>query len=144
MKDLYKRLKISADAPEDAIRGALDAADPTVRMAAEQVLLSPRRRVVYDRNRQLLVNIGELRSRLGLNYTRFWARKEFKDYWPAFTPIAEANAEPPKRRVDPMMIARAFRSAQHHSRRHAARWGGWTIAAFAGAIAVLGFLWWWY
>src|SRR5437764_7359381 len=93
MKDLYKRLGLDDAATTEAIRdarsaptgpaGALDAA---TREAAEFVLLDPRRRAVYDRNRQVLVTIGQLRSRLGLNLKPFWSRGGFGDFSYAYDP----------------------------------------------------------
>ena len=141
MRDLYKRLNLSDDANEDAIRGSLARADPQLRTAAEAILLDPRRRPVYDRNRRLLLTIASVRFELGLNFTRFWSRKEFKDFWqtPQFIPPPEDSA--PKRRVDQMMIAQAFHAARkvhHHGRHHAARWGWlWIAIVFLGAVALL-------
>ena len=128
MKDLYRRLRVHETASEEQIRSALVWADPPTRAAAETILLDSRRRPVYDRNRRVLETIGRLRSHLGLNYTRFWARREFKDFWHDVLPLNTPQPQPPKRAVDPMMIARAFRAAGRHSRRHAARWGIWWTA----------------
>jgi hypothetical protein len=144
MIDLYKRLNVLEDASDETIRQRLTSIDATTRAAAEMVLLDPRRRGVYDRNRRLLVTIGQLRFKLGLSYTRFWARGDFKDFWqhPAFTP--PPSDKKPKRRVDKMMIAQAFYTVSHHGRRHAARWGGWWIAVGAGgAGAFVVFVLWW-
>jgi len=128
MRDLYRQLGVAETASEGQIRAALGSADPQTRAAAQMILLDPRRRPVYDRNRRVLVTIGRLRSHLGLNYTRFWARREFKDFWHDVLPITDPQPQPAKRAVDPMMIARAFRAAGRHGRRHAARWGVWWIA----------------
>jgi hypothetical protein len=99
------------------------------------ILLDRRRRRVYDRNRELLSTIAELRFNLGLNYTPFWSRRQFKDFWktPTLAP-APSQAQAPQRRVDKMMIAQAFHTVRHHSRHHAARWG-W---AWAAGLIVLG------
>lgn len=142
MKDLYKRLKVEGGATEEQIRQSLGAAPPNVRGSAELILLDARRRSVYDRNRDLLLTIAQLRFDLGLNYTPFWSRRQFKDFWivPTFTTPA-APPEAPKRRVDKMMIAQAFHTARHHGRHHAARWGIWwavaLIAVGAGAAIVI-------
>ena len=128
MKDLYRQLRVHETASEEQIRAALVAADPPIRAAAEMILLDSRRRPVYDRNRRVLETIGRLRSHLGLNYTRFWARREFKDFWHDVLPMNTPQPQPAKRAVDPMMIARAFRAAGRHGRRHAARWGIWWTA----------------
>ncbi|HEY2587881.1 MAG TPA: hypothetical protein VGI81_19210 [Tepidisphaeraceae bacterium] len=144
MKDLYKRLNVPEGATEEQIRQRLPAASVDLRAASEMILLEPRRRRVYDRNRQLLVAIAQLRTELGLTYTRFWSRREFKDFWPkpavvfSATPIPVAE-EKPKRRVDKVMIAQAFHAARtvhHHSRHHVARWG-WAWAAAAITVTLV-------
>lgn len=144
MRDLYKRLNLPDDAGEEQIRSALKTAEPDLRESAEMILLEPRRRRVYDRNRDLLLTIAQLRFDLGLNYTRFWSRRQYKDFWkvPVFatpTPAPEA----PKRPVDKMMIAQAFHTAHHHSRHHAARWGWlWAIVLIViGLCGLLTILW---
>ena len=142
MIDYYKHLAIADDAPAETIRGAIaGAADPQLRRDALAVLLDPQRRHVYDRNRRLLLTIGELRLHLGLTYTRFWARADFRDFSPGLAP-ADATA-PPKRRVDAMLIAgafhgsaNAFRAVHRHGRRHAARLGGWWIGALFLVVAL--------
>lgn len=143
MIDFYKRLKLPERASEEQIRSAARIASPDLRGCAEAILLDPRRRRVYDRNRELLLTIAQLRFNLGLNYTPFWSRRQFKDFWvvPSFNPIPE-QPEKPKRRVDKMMIAQAFHSARHHSRRHAARWGwawaiGLLILGVGGLLVIL-------
>lgn len=139
MRDLYKRLELPGQASEQQIRHSLGAATPDLRASAELILLEPRRRRVYDRNRDLLLTIAQLRFDLGLSYTRFWSRRQFKDFWkaPTFTP-APVPPEAPKRRVDPAMIAQAFHTARHHGRHHAARWGWcWAIALIVLALSVL-------
>lgn len=151
MKDLYKRLNVPETATAEQIRQRLPAARADVRAAAEAILLDPRRRPVYDRNRQLLVTIAQIRFELGLNYTRFWSRREFKDFWraPAAASVfsaASISEEKPKRRVDQMMIARAFHAARkvhHHGRHQVARWGpAWAAGAIAAVIAgIVAVLW---
>lgn len=151
MKDLYKRLNVPEGATEAQIRQRLPAASAEVRAAAEMILLEPRRRRVYDRNRQLLVTIAQLRFELGLNFTRFWSRREFKDFWRTPVPVFSSTAIPqgtskPKRRVDKIMIAQAFHAARtvhHRGRHHVARWGwAWAAAGITGAVAVLVFVLW--
>lgn len=144
MRDLYKRLNLPDGGSDAQIRSALPNAPADLRQSAEMILLNPRRRAVYDRNRELLQTIAELRFDLGLNYTRFWSRRQFKDFWmvPTFTPV---NPEPqaPKRRVDKMMIAQAFQTAHHHTRHHAARWGWvWAIALIVLGLSGLLFVLW--
>jgi hypothetical protein len=136
MQDLYKRLNVKVDASEEAIRDRLALVDGATRSAAETVLLDSRRRRVYDRNREVLSTIGHIRLSLRLNYTRFWARREYRDFWQDGI-YAPPRSEPPKRgrKVDKIMIAQAFHSVRHHSRRHAARWG-WAWLAVAGCTGV--------
>jgi len=138
MQDLYKRLNLPAGASEAEIRHCLSMSDAPTRKAAEMILLDARRRHVYDRNREVLFTIGHIRLTLGLNYTRFWARREHRDFWQdgVFIP---PQSDPPKRfkKVDKMMIAQAFHTVRHHSRRHAARWGWGWLAALAGVVTTL-------
>ena len=141
MRDLYKQLGIDEQASDEAIRSAIGRADGSLAESALMILLDPRRRVVYDRNRRLLATIGQLRAHLGLNYTRLWARREFKDFWIDLS--AAPAAARPLRRVDPMLIAGAFRAAGRPGRRHAARWGAWTITAVLLALLLLAFLTFW-
>lgn len=143
MRDFYKRLNLPDAASEEQIRNSLRSASPDLRSSAELILLDPRRRRVYDRNRDLLLVIAQLRFDLGLNYTPFWSRRQFKDFWrvPTFTPVTPAP-EAPKRRVDKIMIAQAFHTARHHSRHHAARWGwlwavGLIIVGLGGLLFVI-------
>lgn len=139
MRDLYKRLDLPGQASGEQIRRSFGAATPDLRASAELILLDPRRRRVYDRNRDLLLTIAQLRFDLGLSYTRFWSRRQFKDFWkvPTFTP-APVQPEAPKRRVDTAMIAQAFHTARHHGRHHAARWGWcWAITLIVLALSVL-------
>jgi hypothetical protein len=144
MQDLYKRLNVKVDAAEETIRDRLPLVDAATRRAAETILLDSRRRHVYDRNREVLFTIGHLRLNLRLNYTRFWARREYRDFWQdgVYAPPA---TEPKKRgrKVDQMMIAQAFHTVRHHSRRHAARWGwGWLAVAGGGVLIFIVFALW--
>src|SRR3954447_20160912 len=125
MKDFYKRLGLDGDAATpDAIRAALaapaepaHALDAATREAAEFVLLDPRRRAVYDRNRRVLVTIGQLRSRLGLNLKPFWSRGGVGDFSYAYDPtggrvgsawVAAGTHPPQDPLADPRMLWRAF------------------------------------
>ena len=113
MKDLYKQLGVDESAGEAEVRAALvDVADPVTRQAADFILLDPRRREVYDRNRRVVATIGRLRANLGLNLTRFWPRARFADFTIDLVP-------PPRRprRIDPMRMAWAFGVAPGTPRR---------------------------
>jgi hypothetical protein len=144
MKDFYKQMKVPDDASDARIRSGLPFLEAVTRASAEMVLLDPRRRAVYDRNRRLLVTIAQLRVGLNLNYTRFWARREFKDFWPEPVFVSPTPQAAPKRRVNKEMIAQAFHTVGHHSRRQVARWGGWWVMGWIAVTAILTFtlLWW--
>jgi len=135
MKDFYSQLSLASDSDEAAIRQALPSLAPDVRSDAEMILLNPHRRMIYDRNHRLLTTIGELRMHLGLNYTRFWSRQEYREFRRELAPAA-ATA-PRGRRVDAMLIVGAFQSVGRHGRRHATRKGNWVIALILVAIVVL-------
>ena len=136
MKDFYSTLSLAADADDEAIRAALATVPAPLRIDAEFILLDPRRRRVYDRNHRLLTTIGQLRSHLGLSYTRFWARQEYKDFWTDLTP----PPQPKGRRVDATLIAGAFRTVGRHSRKHVTRGSNWLIAFIVLLAFVVGFL----
>jgi len=138
MKDLYAHLQIAPDSAEATIRQALASAPPAVRADAEAVLLTPRRKQSYDRNRNLLNKIAELRLHLGLTYTRFWARSELREFWQQPMPIQTK----PGRRVDSMLIANAFRAAGKHGRRHATNHTSWIVAVVLVVVVGLG-VWLW-
>jgi hypothetical protein len=141
MEDYYKRLNISDMASEDDVRSALSDVHAPWREPAEFVLLEPRRRKVYDRNRRLLVVIGQLRFELGLTFTRFWSRERFKDFWaePAFV---ESPEPPPKKPVTKLMILGAFKSA---GKRHVERYGRWWVGVviLVALLVVLLVIWRW-
>jgi hypothetical protein len=138
MKDLYNHLQISPDADDATIRQALSTAAPPLRTDAEGVLLSPRRRQSYDRNRKLLHTIAELRLHLGLTYTRFWTRSELREFWQQPTSVAPK----PGRQVDSMLIAGAFRGTDRRLRRHMSKQRNWIIAVGLVVVAGLG-IWLW-
>ena len=97
MIDLYRRLNVSPESDAASLGAALSHADPATREAAQMILLNQRRRAVYDRNRQVLVTIGQLRARLGINYSRFWSRALYGD----FVVELEADASAPPSRLLP-------------------------------------------
>ena len=132
MRDLYQRLDIPEDATEAEARRALSTADGELRASAEAVLLDPRRRSVYDRNRNLLITIGKLRSHLGLNLTPFWARGEFSD----FTVGAPTQVA---KKADASLIATAFGPTKRSSRRRRSRRTE-ILAAIAGGVISLAIL----
>ena len=105
MRDLYKQLGVGEASGDADIRAALAGAAPEVREAAELILLDPKRRAVYDRNRRVLVTIGRLRGHLGLNLTRFWPRPRFADFTINLSPVA---TEGPGRPIDAATMAWAL------------------------------------
>jgi hypothetical protein len=113
MRDLYKRLNVTESATDPELRTAVAAADPSTREAAETILLQPKRREVYDRNRRVLSTVGRLRANLGLNLTRFWPRNRFADFTTDLTPQPTAHPQP----MDPMAMAWAFGVQPPASRR---------------------------
>ena len=140
MIDLYRRLNVSPDSDAASVDAALPHADPATREAAQMILLNQRRRAVYDRNRQVLVTIGQLRARLGINYSRFWSRALYGDF--VVDLESEASGPPPRlrQRVDPMGILRAFgprRGTRHHHRR---RRRAWVVAAVIAAAIFVAWL----
>jgi hypothetical protein len=118
------------------ISAALPNAPADVRADAEFVLLDPKRRAVYDRNHRLLTTIGQLRSHLGLSYTRFWARQEYKDFWAEVVP----TPQPRGRRVDAVLIAGAFKAVGRRSRKHVTRGSNWVIALMVLSAFVVAYL----
>lgn len=135
MRDFYTQLALAPDADDAAIRAALPHLPADVRADAQMILLDPRRRAIYDRNYRLLTTIGELRMHLGLNHTRFWSRQEYRDFRREIAPAPTATP-PPGRRVDPMLIASAFRAVGRHGRRHATRKSSWVFVAVLVLIVV--------
>src|SRR5579863_7591622 len=104
MKDFYQRLNLLPSADDAALCRALESAEPQLRRDAGFILLNTARRQVYDRNHRLLMTIGQLRMYLGLNYTRFWARQEYKDFAQEVIPPEKPRGRP----VSSMMIANAI------------------------------------
>ena len=137
MKDFYAAMGLSADAADDTIRTALAKAPADMRADAEFILLDPRRRAVYDRNHALLTTIGRLRAHLGLSYTRFWARHEYKDFW---TELAPTSQQPKGKRVDAALIAGAFAAVGRQGRKHVTRGSNWLIALMVAIAFIVAFL----
>jgi hypothetical protein len=136
MKDYYKQLGLPETAPKEDLRAALASAGPSIREPGEFILLDPRRREVYDRNRRVLSTIGRLRGNLGLNLTRFWPRARFADFTHELAPPAAHSA------TDPMSMAWAFgvqppsaRAQRATVRRAVAAAGMATVAATVAFVA---------
>ena len=143
MKDLYRHLGVSESAGDDAIRAALPSADPQTRDAAEFILLDPRRRVVYDRNRRTVATIGRLRANLGLNLTRFWPRSRFADFTIDLGPRPQAR--PVVMDGNAIAWAFGFRAANGGPSGQATRWSGrlvfLMVAIVLIALLAVGYAW---
>ncbi len=133
MKDFYGRLGVEVGASGEAIGKALEGASADLREEAGVILLNDRRRAVYDRNYRLLTTIGQLRAHLGLSYTRFWARQEYKPFW------QELSTAPPRRgrRVDAALIAGAFMAVGRHGRKHVTHKSNWLMALIVICMVIL-------
>lgn len=74
MRDLYRNLRL--DGPVDDAKLLTEAIgqcdDVETVQAAQHVLLSPNRKLVYDCNHRVLSTIGKLRARLSLPQTQRW------------------------------------------------------------------------
>jgi hypothetical protein len=139
MKDYYQRLNIAPYADDQTVRGALAVSDPPLRSEAEFILLEPRRRRIYDRDHKLLATISQLRMHMGLNYTKFWARQEYRDFWSELSPIA---SKPAGRRVDAMLIVQAFGAVGRHGRRHATKPLSWLFLLAIVCVAAAALIVW--
>jgi hypothetical protein len=135
MKDLYKRLNLDPAATPQDIRAALgSAADEPTRAAAQFILLSPRRRAVYDRNHRVLSTIGQLRGRLALGLRPFWSHGHHHDFTVPFSPTAPSSA-------DPFSVINAAGQATRQRRRWPTARSAWIILAIAMLIIVLASAW---
>jgi hypothetical protein len=98
MRDLYKHLGISCQSTEEEIRRAIIRnSSGDVKHDAEEVLLGSGSRAVYDRNRALLLQIGTVRKRLGVENSRHWTGSTAEDFTPVSidkcSPLAELKSE---------------------------------------------------
>jgi hypothetical protein len=68
VKDLYRHVGLydQVDDPNTLATNIAHCRDRAAAVAAEHVLLNPRRKAVYDRNHRLLMSIGQLRDLLAL------------------------------------------------------------------------------
>ena len=83
MKDLYKRLGFGGEEDnKEAIRVAIESGtyNRSDCIAAEAILLTNRRKTIYDRHRRVLCQIGELRANLGLSHSENWSRGGYRDF----------------------------------------------------------------
>lgn len=151
MKDLYKHLGVNEAATEQEVRAALDAADPVTRAAAQSILLDSHRRGVYDRNRRLLVTVGQLRSRLGLSLSPFWLRGPFADFTMDVVPGfagSQVKSSNGQHLADPLEVLRAFDVGYRPPPRKRHRWKSqkWLIILSAIilvlVLAVVIAVWW--
>jgi hypothetical protein len=132
MRDFYRRLNLEPEADRKELRAALmGVSDRELRNDGAAILLDERRRPTYDRNRQLLANIGTLRSHLGLYLAPFWARGSFEDF---------TYGDPPRtpcQRINDLIVTQALAPSKRrrHRRFRIRNWE--TPAAIAGGIIAL-------
>ncbi len=105
MKNLYKSLNINPNASVAEIQRAVKTAvGSSSSIDAEYVLLNNDRRRVFDRCNDTLINIGKLRSNLGLERGGNWVSQNFTGYTFKATRngsiIDEIINQPRNRRVD--------------------------------------------
>lgn len=81
MRDLYKQLKISSSSSEEIIREAINSCR-NIKLCkdAETVLLNPSIKKTYDKNHNVLTDIGKLRAQLGLSHSDNWYGSAAQDF----------------------------------------------------------------
>ena len=133
MRDFYRRPKIPENAGRKEIKLALiEHPDKELRSAGATILLDERRKSVYDRDRQVLATIGQLRSRLGLYLAPFWARGQYADF---------SYGDPPptnSQKINQLIVSQAFKPGGRR-RSHRGRYRE-VIAAVIGGVIALAFL----
>lgn len=73
MRDLYTRLNVNKSASVSELERAIESCwDAKLKKDAAMVLLNPQMREAYDQAHNVLCNIGNLRSNLGLNNSSNW------------------------------------------------------------------------
>jgi len=147
MRDLYKQLHLEESAPAEAIQSACSQAQPDVRPVAEFILLDEHLRRVYDRNRNLLTTVGQLRARLGLSLSPFWTRGAFADF--TFDPLLKypsaQTTHEGQHLADPLEVLRAFDGARRRKRRRPKAHYfliGLAVIILLATLTALIFLWW--
>jgi len=136
MRDFYRRLKIPENSGRKEIKLALiDFPDKELRGAGATILLDERRKAVYDRDRQVLATIGQLRSRLGLYLAPFWARGQFADFTYGDPPPTSSQ------KINQLIVSQAFKPVRRR-RRHGSRRlrNPEVIAALIGGIIAICFI----
>ncbi|TET33227.1 MAG: hypothetical protein E3J72_17465 [Planctomycetota bacterium] len=89
MRDLYKRLRIPPTSSQDDLVNILGVTpEAELRRDAEYVLLNETRKRVYDRTRDLLSRLGELRARLNISIMGNWTGDTAKDFTKSEPPIS--------------------------------------------------------
>ena len=79
MRDLYRRIGVSHLSDHTTIREASEYADLKLQKDVEHALLGTRR-AAYDRNRELMHQIGKLRCNLGLRDSANWSEEMDQDF----------------------------------------------------------------
>lgn len=89
MRDLYTRLKVNKSASVSELERAIETCwNAKLKKDAATVLLNPQMREAYDQAHNVLCNIGNLRSNLGLNNSPNWTGAFVSDFYspPSKTP----------------------------------------------------------
>ncbi len=89
MRDLYTRLNVNKSASVSELERAIESCwDAKLKKDAATVLLNPQMREAYDQAHNVLCNIGNLRSNLGLSNSPNWTGAFVSDFYspPSRTP----------------------------------------------------------
>jgi len=100
MRDLYRRLGYQSEVlrVDQSAVDDLRRRDPTAAAACRHILLDARRKNVYDRNRRVLLCIGQLRAQLSLNQTEMWTEDDSTDFDFQPSEMRMPQPEPPTSR----------------------------------------------
>jgi hypothetical protein len=108
MRDLYQQLGVHPKAATRDIEHAIQRCDDRqVTHAARHILLEPRRRDVYDRNRERLETIGRLRANMGLQQSPLWTELATHDF----------DAAPSRPAVLPSVRFKPRKRSRHEDRQ---------------------------
>jgi len=82
MKNIYRQLGFDQIVDECQIKEALLSSQisPRTRRAAEEILLNPRRKLLYDKHWRTLSQIGQLRANLGLTLAACWIQSGCSEF----------------------------------------------------------------
>ncbi len=132
MRDLYQSLRLEPDASPDRIAAAADSNPDVQEFTA--ILLDPDRRADYDRVRNVLRMIGELRRRLGLNKQGTWFAENYPDF--AGVPAASSRPVGAPGRPPPVSAAPVFAARRHTAARPQKSLWRWVLPVAVAALGV--------